>query len=44
LTTEKRMTVLMPGGSVVIELSQDNTVVMTGPVDTCYAGYLPEMA
>ena len=43
LTTEKRMTVLMPGGSVAIELSQDNTVVMTGPVDTCYAGYLPEM-
>ncbi len=43
LTTERRMTVLMPGGSVAIELSQDNTVVMTGPVDTCYAGYLPEM-
>ena len=43
LTTEKRMTVLMPGGSVAIELSQNNTVVMTGPVDTCYAGYLPEM-
>jgi diaminopimelate epimerase len=43
LTTERRMTVLMPGGSVAIELNQDNTVVMTGPVDTCYAGYLPEM-
>ena len=43
LTTEKRMTVLMPGGSVAIELSQNNTVVMTGPVDTCYAGYLPVM-
>ena len=43
LTTEKRMTVLMPVGSVAIELSQDNTVVMTGPVDTCYAGYLPVM-
>jgi len=43
LTTEKQMTVLMPGGSVAIELSQNNTVVMTGPVDTCYAGYLPVM-
>ena len=43
LTTEKRMTVLMSGGSVTIELSQNNTVVMTGPVDTCYAGYLPEI-
>jgi len=43
LTIEKQMTVLMPGGSVAIELSQNNTVVMTGPVDTCYAGYLPEM-
>ncbi len=43
LTKEKRMTVLMSGGSVAIELSQNNTVVMTGPVDTCYAGYLPEI-
>jgi diaminopimelate epimerase len=43
LTTEKQMTVLMPGGSVEIELSQNNTVVMTGPVEICYAGYLPVM-
>ena len=44
LTTERLMTVIMPAGSVAIELRQDNTVVMTGPVETCYAGYLPVMA
>jgi len=43
LTTERRMTVIMPAGSVEIELRQDNTVVMTGPVEICYVGYLPEM-
>ncbi len=41
LTTEKCMTVVMPAGSVEIELKDDGTVVMTGPVETCYAGYLP---
>jgi diaminopimelate epimerase len=41
LTTEKCMTVIMPAGSVEIELKEDGTVVMTGPVETCYAGYLP---
>jgi diaminopimelate epimerase len=41
LTTEKYMTVIMPAGSVEIELKEDGTVVMTGPVETCYAGYLP---
>lgn len=41
LTTERQMTVIMPAGSVAIELRQDNTVIMTGPVETCYAGYLP---
>ncbi len=41
LTTEKCMTVVMPAGSVEIELKEDGTVVMTGPVETCYAGYLP---
>ncbi len=43
LTTERRMTVIMPAGSMEIELRQDNTVVMTGPVEICYAGYLPGM-
>jgi len=41
LTTERLMTVIMPAGSVEIELKEDGTVVMTGPVETCYAGYLP---
>jgi diaminopimelate epimerase len=41
LTTEKQMTVIMPAGTVEIELQEDDTVVMTGPVETCYAGYLP---
>ena len=41
LTTEKCMTVVMPAGSVEIELKEAGTVVMTGPVETCYAGFLP---
>ena len=41
LTKEKCMTVIMPAGSVTIELTDSDMVVMTGPVATCYAGYLP---
>jgi diaminopimelate epimerase len=41
LTTEKIMTVIMPAGSVEIELKDDGTVIMTGPVEVCYTGYLP---
>jgi diaminopimelate epimerase len=41
LTDAKRMTVIMPAGSVEIELREDDDVVMTGPVEVCYAGYLP---
>jgi diaminopimelate epimerase len=41
LTVEKQMTVIMPAGSVEIELQEDDFVVMTGPVEVCYAGYLP---
>ena len=41
LTMERKMTVLMPAGSVEIELDENGMVVMTGPVETCYAGYLP---
>ncbi|MBW1819711.1 MAG: diaminopimelate epimerase [Deltaproteobacteria bacterium] len=41
LTTERLMTVIMPAGSVEIELKEASTVVMTGPVETCYAGFLP---
>ena len=41
LTREKRMTVIMPAGSVEIELKDDDSVAMTGPVEICYTGYLP---
>jgi diaminopimelate epimerase len=41
LTGAKRVTVIMPAGSVAIELKKDDSVVMTGPVETCFAGYLP---
>lgn len=41
LTNEKRMTVIMPAGSVEIELKEDDSVIMTGPVEVCYTGYLP---
>ena len=41
LTAEKKMTVIMPAGSVEIELQENDTVVMTGPVELCYTGYLP---
>ncbi len=41
LTDVNRMTVIMPAGSVEIELKGDGVVVMTGPVETCFAGYLP---
>ena len=41
LTTERLMTVIMPAGSVEIELKEDGTVVMTGLAETCYTGFLP---
>jgi diaminopimelate epimerase len=41
LTVEKKITVKMPAGSVGIELKEDDLVVMTGPVEVSYSGYLP---
>ncbi len=41
LTDQREMTVSMPDGSLLIELNEDKTVMMTGPVEVCYAGYLP---
>ena len=41
LTDAKHMTVIMPAGSVEIELKDDGSVVMTGPVEVSYTGYLP---
>jgi len=43
LTAANRMRVIMPAGSVEIELKDDDAVVMTGPVETCFAGYLPAL-
>jgi diaminopimelate epimerase len=41
LTQARKMTVIMPAGSVQIELKEDESVVMTGPVEVCFTGYLP---
>jgi diaminopimelate epimerase len=41
LTRAKKMTVIMPAGSVQIELKEDDSVIMIGPIDICYTGYLP---
>ncbi len=40
LTQNNRMTVIMPAGSVEIELKEQNIAVMTGPVEICYTGFL----
>ncbi len=40
LTHKKRMTVIMPAGSVIIELKNEDIAVMTGPIEVCYTGYL----
>jgi diaminopimelate epimerase len=40
MTDKKCMKVIMPAGSVEIELKNQNFAVMTGPVEICYAGYL----
>jgi diaminopimelate epimerase len=41
LTDAKHMTVIMTAGSVEIELKDDGSVVMTGPVEISFTGYLP---
>jgi len=41
LTNARRMTVIMSAGPVEIELKEDGSVVMIGPVEICYSGYLP---
>lgn len=40
LTAEERMTVHMPAGPVEIELRNDDSAVMTGPVAFCFQGIL----
>jgi diaminopimelate epimerase len=40
LTTSSKMRVIMDGGSVDIELKDQNSAVMTGPVELCFTGNL----
>jgi diaminopimelate epimerase len=40
LTEQRRMTVSMPAGQVVIEISDDGIATMTGPVAYCFSGIL----
>lgn len=40
LTDSKTMTIEMPAGAVAIEIKEDGTAIMTGPVAYCFSGYL----
>lgn len=40
LTDQRRVTVQMPAGEVVIDISADGRATMTGPVAYCFTGYL----
>jgi len=40
LTNNRKMTVQMPAGPVGIEITDDDTAIMTGPVEFCFSGYL----
>jgi diaminopimelate epimerase len=40
LTNKRKMTVQMPAGPVGIEITDDDTAVMTGPVEFCFSGNL----
>jgi len=31
----------MPAGNLDIEIDENDEATMTGPVETCYTGYLP---
>lgn len=39
LTNHRTMTVQLPGGTVGIEIRNDGTAVLTGPVAYCFTGY-----
>ena len=41
LTDQRTVRVIMPAGSLDIEIDANDEATMTGPVETCYAGYLP---
>jgi diaminopimelate epimerase len=40
LTAEKRITVTLPAGNVIIEIRDNDHAIMTGPVDFCFSGRL----
>jgi len=40
LTGKSKMTVHMPAGPVGIEIADDDSAIMTGPVEYCFSGYL----
>jgi len=42
LTSERLLKVIMPAGSVDIEISDDGIATMTGPVEYCFSGVLKE--
>lgn len=44
LTESRRMLVDLPGGELDIEILADDSAIMTGPVEFCFGGRLPETA
>jgi diaminopimelate epimerase len=40
LTESRMMTIDMAAGAVGIEIKEDGTAIMTGPVAYCFSGYL----
>jgi len=40
LTDSRNMTIEMPAGPVGIEIAEEGTAIMTGPVAFCFSGYL----
>jgi diaminopimelate epimerase len=42
LTDCRTMTVELPGGELEIEIEADGSAVMTGPVEFCFNGFLPQ--
>jgi diaminopimelate epimerase len=43
LTDQKKMNVIMPAGTLEIEINKENEATMTGPVEVCYTGCLPSI-
>jgi len=41
LTDQRAVRVIMPAGDMEIEISENDEATMTGPVETCYSGFLP---